>query len=291
MSDIVHGEAKEVPEDAPLVPWWSFTKAALAGAALTLVARGILDLDSAIAGAPYSLRQLLQHRAGLPDYGALRAYHEAVERGETPWPRDELLQLARADRLLFAPGTSFSYSNIGYLFVREIIEQASGLNLADAFRALLFAPLGIDGVFLGSSRSDWQRTLWGDARGYDPGWVYHGLLIGSPSAAASLLHRLLHGPHLPVALKEEMLAPVSVGGPFPGRPFMRPSYGLGLMLDPENRLGRVAGHTGGGPGSVCAVYSFLDVPEPRTFAAFAASEDDEAAGMVETELLMRAASD
>ena len=53
--------------DQARVPWWSFTKTALAAAALQLVARGQLGLDDRIDGRPYTLRQLLQHRAGVPN--------------------------------------------------------------------------------------------------------------------------------------------------------------------------------------------------------------------------------
>jgi CubicO group peptidase (beta-lactamase class C family) len=40
------------------VPWWSFTKTALAAAALQLVAPGRLGLDDRIDGRAYTLRQL-----------------------------------------------------------------------------------------------------------------------------------------------------------------------------------------------------------------------------------------
>ena len=53
-------------EDTP-VPWWSFTKTILAAASLRLVAQGRLELDKPVAGKPYTLRYLLQHRAGLGD--------------------------------------------------------------------------------------------------------------------------------------------------------------------------------------------------------------------------------
>src|ERR1700724_2282941 len=73
------------------VPWWSFTKTALATAALQLVARGELTLDDRIDGRPYTLRQLLQHRAGVPNYGNLASYQEAVWHGEKPWGVAQML--------------------------------------------------------------------------------------------------------------------------------------------------------------------------------------------------------
>jgi CubicO group peptidase (beta-lactamase class C family) len=48
-----------------VVPWWSFTKTVIAAAALVLVQQKRLALDRPLAGRRYSLRQLLQHRAGL----------------------------------------------------------------------------------------------------------------------------------------------------------------------------------------------------------------------------------
>ena len=54
-------------------PWWSFTKTVLAAAALALVADGRLSLDAPVRGRSFTLRHLLQHRAGLPEYGQLAA--------------------------------------------------------------------------------------------------------------------------------------------------------------------------------------------------------------------------
>jgi CubicO group peptidase (beta-lactamase class C family) len=87
---------REVHADQACVPWWSFTKTALATAALQLVARGYCSLDDRIDSRAYTLRQLLQHRAGVPDYGGLASYHEAVRRGDKPWALDDLLDRVRA---------------------------------------------------------------------------------------------------------------------------------------------------------------------------------------------------
>src|SRR5882672_11473166 len=104
------------------VPWWSFTKTVIAAGALALVRDGRLALDGPLPHRPYSLRQLLQHRAGVTNYGELAAYHEAVARGDTPWPIAELLERTDADKLRYQPGHGWFYSNIGYLFVRQLIE-------------------------------------------------------------------------------------------------------------------------------------------------------------------------
>jgi len=96
MADTLHalvqgGEVIEEHRGGTVVPWCSFTKTAIAAAALTLAHDGVLDLDAAINDEPYTLRQLLQHRAGLCDYGELGDYHMAVARGEKPWAVAEML--------------------------------------------------------------------------------------------------------------------------------------------------------------------------------------------------------
>jgi len=73
-------------DEATIVPWWSFTKTVIAATALALVRDGRLALDTPLPTG-YTLRQLLQHRAGLPDYGPLRDYHAAVARHEDAWAR------------------------------------------------------------------------------------------------------------------------------------------------------------------------------------------------------------
>ena len=255
------------------VPWWSLTKTALAAAALVLVAEGRLALDASLRRRPYTLRQLLQHTAGVPDYGGLAEYHQAVERGEEPWSRAELLRRADADRLVFPPGHGWAYSNVGYLLVRGLLEEVTGEELVAALRRLVFAPLGVPGVKIVTEPNDLDGTAWGNAAGYHPGWVYHGLAVGTPIEAALFLHRLMAGELVSGELFVDMRAPHALGGPVEGRPWRTAGYGLGLMVDVASPRGRCIGHTGGGPGSVAAAYHFPDLDPPRTAAAFAPVED------------------
>src|SRR5262245_34004640 len=148
---LIIAEASESPQSQLLVPWWSFAKTVIATAALVLVDRRQLALDAPVASAPYTLRHLLQHTSGLPDYGPNPDYHRAVAAGDPPWAIDELLQRVNASTLLFAPGTRFSYSNIGYLLLRQLIERAADANLNDTLRTLIFDPLGIKGAFVAST--------------------------------------------------------------------------------------------------------------------------------------------
>jgi CubicO group peptidase (beta-lactamase class C family) len=142
------GRGSAASSDAASVPWWSFTKTALATAALQLVARGQLMLDDPVDGRRYTLRQLLQHRAGVPDYGHLTIYHEAVRRGDPLWDASQLFARVAVDHLDFEPGQGWQYSNLGYFLVRRMIETATGEDLGSALRHLIFDSLGLASVRL-----------------------------------------------------------------------------------------------------------------------------------------------
>jgi CubicO group peptidase (beta-lactamase class C family) len=256
-----------------LVPWWSFTKTVLAAAALVLVRDGLARLDEPLPGRTYSLRHLLQHRSGVANYGGLAEYHEAVKRNDEPWPVPTLLERVDADRLRYDPGEGWEYSNIGYFFVRELIESLTGENLDSALRRLVLEPLRVESPRIVLERADLDTVTMGQARNYHPGWVYHGLLVGRVSDAALLLHRLLKGCLLPAELLNDLASPFVLPGPVPERPWTVPGYGLGVMTGETSFGLRVIGHTGAGPGSTIGVYRALNDGPSRTAAFFATSDD------------------
>ena len=257
---VVEGGAIVFEEgDRSDVPWWSVTKTAIAAATLTLVGEGRLDLDAPLAGRAYTLRQLLQHRAGLRDYGALPAYKEAVAQREAAWPPAVMLERAKADQLFYEPGKGWAYSNIGYLFAREIIEQTTGEPLDAALDRLVLRPLGIAGVRLATGLGEL-------APNYDSRWVYHGALIGPLAQAALFMDRLLSGDLLLPDLLTAMLecTPLDADGLF----WKGVGYGLGIArVQTESGL-EFIGHNGGGPGSTLSVYR-----RGRTAAAFQRDEE------------------
>lgn len=248
-------------EDPP-VSWWSYTKTVLAAAALVLVDAGKLALDEPLPGRAYTLRQLLQHRAGLPDYGGWKQYNDAVAAGGRPWSVEELLDRGRILRAV-APDSTWMYSNIGYLFVRQLIEQTAQQPIGDAIATLVLAPLGIGNVMLAANPADLAASRWGNPSGYDPGWVFHGLLLGPPAAAALLLDRLMQDDLLSSAALEAMRTPVPIpvsptARPVettPPRPWLAPGYGLGLMIETAAGAEIFMGHSGEGTSNA-SVYHF-----------------------------------
>ena len=239
---------------ADRVPWWSFTKTILATAALRLAEQKRLDLDGRLAGEPFTPRQLLRHEAGLSDYGHLERYHAAVAAGFEPWPVDQLLQAASAARLRWPSGTGWAYSNIGYVKISQLIERASGQPLAAALTSLVFQPAGLDTARLALTPSDLVDVRMGSAAGYHPGWVYHGLVVGTVADAARLMWSLacdrLLEPATMTMMKEARALTEYRSDREPD-----PGYGLGLMLNARNPDAHPIGHSGEGPGSRIAVYA------------------------------------
>jgi CubicO group peptidase (beta-lactamase class C family) len=237
------------------VPWWSFTKTALAIATLRLVDKDMLDLDEKLQGEAFTARQLLRHEAGLPDYGGIPRYHADVEAGGRPWPLDRLLAAVEATRPRHRPGAGWAYSNIGYLMIAQLIERISGQRLGAALASLVFDPAGLRTARVASDPRDLDDVQMGSASSYHPAWVYHGLVVGTVADAARLAWTLASGRLLKQRTFEWMIEP----RPLPDYRSDRhpdPAYGLGLMLSATDPGALPFGHSGEGPGSRIAVYAY-----------------------------------
>jgi len=269
---IARGNGAIRGESDALFPWWSITKTVLAAAVLRLADSGRLSLDDFYQDRSYTIRQLLQHTAGLNTYGG-DAYRAAVAAGEPPWPVAELLARVNAERLVARPGERFAYSNVGYLFVRQLIEQTLDRELDDALHELVFTPMGIARTHIAKTTNDMAQTHWGNPAGYHPGWVYHGLLTGPPADAVTFLRRL-YGQFLSRQTARAMKTIYPIGGGIAGRPWQKTGYGLGLMIGEMEQAGRAYGHSGAGPGSVSALYCFLDLPGRPVVAVFEPGSDE-----------------
>jgi serine-type D-Ala-D-Ala carboxypeptidase len=108
--------------------------------AMCLVDQGQLDLEApAQRYLPHfvgdaTVEQLLTHTAGLQPWWPL--YCE-------PGDRDAALERAQTIPLAAAPGTTWTYSDLGLILVGLIIEGITTLNLAEAFQKLIAEPLSL----------------------------------------------------------------------------------------------------------------------------------------------------
>ena len=230
-----------------------------------------LDLDAPVATwidddrlPRVSLRQLLNHTSGIPDYGRLPAYADAVrDSSSEPWSDEELLARALAAGSDFEPGTGWAYSNTGYLLVRRIVDAAAVGGLAGALERELLGPLGLAETSLALEPADldglvpgWSTQIGNgrqDVRGrYHPCWVGHRTLASTHADQHRFWTALAQGELCDLARLTEA---VEIGFDAPG--FWRPSYGLGVMTDPGRPGGLLIGHGGGGPGYAAATFAVL----------------------------------
>jgi CubicO group peptidase (beta-lactamase class C family) len=127
----------------------SISKQFVSAAAMLLVEEGKLNLDDSIHQyLPYlpsewlgvTMRQLLNHTSGIPDYEEIATY-DVYRFRLTP---EEVIRIAYSRPMDFAPGTGRYYSNTGYFLASMIVERIEGRPLGDVLEARIFGPLGMN---------------------------------------------------------------------------------------------------------------------------------------------------
>jgi D-alanyl-D-alanine carboxypeptidase len=131
----------------------SAAKAFSGAVALSLVDRRHLRLDDTLrerlprlprAWGAVTLRQLLNHTSGLPDYAQAPAFQQTLQ--ADPRHRFDSRRLLDhvADRpLLFRPGTRYQYSNSDNIAVALMAEAATGVRYERLLDELVYRPLGL----------------------------------------------------------------------------------------------------------------------------------------------------
>ncbi|HWE98310.1 MAG TPA: serine hydrolase domain-containing protein [Caulobacteraceae bacterium] len=152
----------------------SISKSFVALTVLALADRGKLDIDAPLARylpqvplphEPITLAQLLSHTSGLPD-------------GAPAFPRTPDGRLWCG----FAPGSSFSYSNVGFMLLGRVIEAVTGQPFQMAVDEMVRRPLGLTGI-LGVIREQ-ERARY--AVGY---WPWDPFLAGElPHSALGIAY-------------------------------------------------------------------------------------------------------
>ena len=140
----------DVPARADSVFWIaSVTKTFTAAAVLQLVEHGAISLDDDIGkfipdfphrNQGVTIRRLLNHTAGIHNVTSMSAYWKQT--GE-PIEPSKLIALFRDAPLDFEPGSSYRYSNSGYILLGMVVEKASGTPYPEYLRDHFFVPLGL----------------------------------------------------------------------------------------------------------------------------------------------------
>lgn len=243
----------------------SNTKAFTAVVALQLVGEGKVRLDEPIEtylpglvrgdgidGNRITVRELLQHTSGLPDYEG--DIEESTIQQRYFEPR-ELLDLAFRHKADSAPGEKFGYSSTNYVLVGLLVQKITGRPLAEEIDRRIIQRIGLRHTYfpVTGDRSIREAHPQGyrqekpggpmiDTTELDPsaGWAA-GQMISTNADLNQFFTALLGGRLLPAAQLAEMRTTVPIGTTGAG-------YGLGLISRPLSCGGVYWGHGGDIPG-------------------------------------------
>lgn len=225
-----------------------------------LIDRGVLALGDPLAmhlppgtvvpsfeGQPIRLEHVVTHTAGLPSIPS----RMVIDDPRDPYASltEEALLGSLADvTLAQAPGTTWAYSNFGFMLLTYVIATTEGQGFESLMRERLFAPLGMDDAFiasppLGAELVPGHLSTGGRA----PHWGFPDRMSGVGGVRASLddmvayaRAALGHGDARVVELLERALAPIDL--PHDGPP-------MGMAWTLASIEGRVlAAHDGGTGG-------------------------------------------
>nr|WP_121175135.1 serine hydrolase domain-containing protein [Streptomyces sp. 1114.5] len=244
----------------------SNTKTFTAVVVLQLVAEGKVDLDATVEtylpgmvhgegidGRLVTVRQLLQHTSGLPEYEGL--LDEASLRHRYFEPR-ELLDLAFQHKPELAPGAEFSYSSTNYVLAGLIVQKVTGRPLAEEIDRRIVRKLGLRHTYFPAVgdrtirephpegyRKDSAEGPLGDFTEMDPSAAWAaGQMISTDSDLNRFFTALLvPGRLLPEAQLAQMRTTVPIGDTGAGA-------GLGILSRPLSCGGVYWGHGGDIPG-------------------------------------------
>jgi CubicO group peptidase (beta-lactamase class C family) len=251
---------------------------------LQLVDEGRIGLDDPVSmyrpdvpnGENITIAQLLDMSSGLANYTTNLELNEQQDTNPSrAWTPEELLAMGLAEPPAFPPGEGFLYSNTNYVLLGLIIEQVTGVPVAQAFQERIFDRLAltessfpaladasipephpqtytfgtnvetIDSNVLSPEVQEAART--GtlepmDVTDANPSWAWTaGAGISTAGDLADYVEALVGGGLLSPELQEERIASVQ---PLDPADPASPGYGLALA-----GFGPLYGHTGELPGT------------------------------------------
>lgn len=171
----------------------SVSKLLTATAIMKLIDQGKLTLDSKVFGKngllndsaylsyrdkryeKITIRHLLSHTAGWSKRNGDPVFtpHSVARKMKTSLPVDipATIKYALSMSLTYSPGTHYSYSNLGYVILGQIISKLSGKPYEDYIQQEILEPLGIFDMHIGNSLV--SDRFWNESRYYQLRYTTH----------------------------------------------------------------------------------------------------------------------
>ena len=249
----------------------SISKAFNGAVALHLMAQGRLSLDDTIGGllpgmmpaawSAVTVRQMLNHTSGLPDYTQSDAFREHVAKDPRGFVSPmRIIDWVRGDGLNFKPGSRYEYSNTDNIVVGLIAQRVSGQSYDHLLSTIVFRPASLTQTTFPTRRLSLPAPF---LHGYrvTPGkppqdvttflspsgaWA-SGAIVSSPADLGAFIRADLAGRFFGNAQRHQQMQFVR-GSSSPAGPGTN-SAGLAIFRY-QTRCGTVYGHTGNFPGYV-----------------------------------------
>jgi D-alanyl-D-alanine carboxypeptidase len=241
----------------------SAAKAFSGAVALSLVSEGTLSLRDTIgerlpelpvAWSEVTLRQLLNHTSGIPDFSLEPDFQEALLASLTKAPPpEELLSFVRDETLLFDPGSEYHYSNSDNIVVALMVEAATGSSYEAQLRERVYRPLGLSRTTLPRGPNLRKPYIHGYDLSEQPpedvsevvaaGWSWaSGGIVSTPADLNDFIRGYVGGKLFHERTRAKQRRVVEGGSSEPPGPGKN-SAGLGIFRY-ETKCGTVWGHTG-----------------------------------------------
>jgi CubicO group peptidase (beta-lactamase class C family) len=117
-------------------------------------------LDDFPEGDKITIHHLLSHTSGIPNFTSFPDYSKTMM---IPATLEELIDRFRDKPLEFEPGSTYSYSNSGYILLGYIIEHVTKIPYADVVREYIFDVVGMPD----SGYDDPRKIIGNRAAGYE----------------------------------------------------------------------------------------------------------------------------
>jgi CubicO group peptidase (beta-lactamase class C family) len=245
----------------------SISKQFIASGILLLVEEGKVSLDDKVGryleGTPdtwkeITIRHLLSHTSGLARESP--AFHPYKDQSNA-----EIIKAAYGLPLLFATGSKWEYSNLGYFILAEIISKASGQPWGKYMVERVFTPLGMTATHTISLKElvpnrasgyDWSKPKVENADiliALRPSGAFDSTVIDLAKWDAALYSDRI----LKQATREQMWKPLAETTRKNEGGGHNTSYGFGWFIDQVNGH-KVVFHGGSQPGFRAEIERFVD---------------------------------
>jgi D-alanyl-D-alanine carboxypeptidase len=249
----------------------SISKAFTGAVALHLVQEGRLGLDDTIgqrlpgvmlpAWSMVTLREMLNHTSGLPDYTRSDGFRAQVMTNPRGYVSPmQIIGWVREHALMFTPGSHYEYSNTDNIVVGLIAQRVSGQSFGRLLSTIVFRPAALSQTTFPTRRISLPTPF---MHGYDvePGkppqdvttllspsgaWA-SGAIVSTPTDLGAFIRAELGGRFFGPAQRRAQMRFVAGASSPPGPG--RNAAGLAIFRY-QTRCGTVYGHTGNFPGYV-----------------------------------------